>query len=85
MVFNGVFGIHYTPGGIVFSPTLPAGWGDATLSGFSYRKAAFTVRLHSSGNQIRAFSLDGRPQNQPLFPATLTGAHTVDITLGGRP
>jgi hypothetical protein len=83
MIHNGLFGMTFTPGGITFQPTLPAGWGDATLTGIAYRGAKFTVALHGSGTTVAAFRLDGANTAGNSVPATLTGTHTVDITLTG--
>ncbi|MFC9330292.1 ricin-type beta-trefoil lectin domain protein [Kitasatospora sp. NPDC057015] len=83
MIDNGLFGMTLTPGGITFQPTLPAGWGDATLSGVPYRAAKLTISLHGSGNTVAAFKLDGATTAGNSVPASLTGTHTVDITLTG--
>ncbi len=82
MVHNDLFGLRFGVDGLSFQPTLPAGWGDVTLAGVPYRGATLTVALHGAGNVVSAFKLDGTSQAASL-PATLTGAHTVDITLTG--
>jgi len=83
MVYEGLFGIGYTTSGLTFTPTLPTGWGDATLSHVTYRGADLTVRLHGAGNQVSDFRVDGTASASHTVPATLTGAHTIDITLTG--
>ncbi|GJF31335.1 glycogen debranching protein [Kitasatospora sp. NE20-6] len=83
MIHNGLFGMTFTSDGITFQPTLPAGWGDVTLSGVAYRGAKLTVSLHGSGNTVTAFKLDGATTAGTSVPASLTGTHTVDITLTG--
>lgn len=81
MIHAGLFGLRLTTEGIVLAPTLPAGFGDATLSGLAYRGASLTIALHGAGNLIGAFSIDGAPAEPASIPASLTGTHTIDITL----
>ncbi|MYS24014.1 alpha-L-rhamnosidase [Streptomyces sp. DvalAA-14] len=83
MIDNDLFGLNFTTGGITFKPTLPAGWGDATLSGVQYRGATLTIALHGAGNVVSSFKLDGAASTANSVPASLTGTHTVDITLTG--
>ncbi|MEE4540629.1 ricin-type beta-trefoil lectin domain protein [Streptomyces sp. V4-01] len=83
MIDTDLFGITFGTGGITFKPTLPAGWGDATLSGVSYRGATLNIALHGSGNVISSFKLDGVTTSGNSIPASLTGTHAVDITLSG--
>ncbi|WP_020016370.1 hypothetical protein [Promicromonospora sukumoe] len=87
MIHDGVFGLRPTPDGLDLAPVLPAGWGDATLSGLRYRDADLTVRLHGSGDRVRSFALDGVPQRlahgAARIPADLTGPHTLDVELTG--
>jgi hypothetical protein len=86
MVYNNLFGMRFSISGLTFQPTLPWGWGDATLAGVRYRGATLTVRLHGAGSTVSGFQVDGTPSATPAIPSTLTGTHTVDITLtGGRP
>lgn len=75
--------MKYGTGGLTLQPTLPAGWGDATLSGMPYRGATLTIALHGAGNVVSAFKLDGTATSNQTLPTTLTGTHTVDITLSG--
>ena len=82
MVHTGLFGLRYGDAGLTFAPTLPAGWGDVTLRNLRYRDADLTISLRGAGTAIRSVTVDGRPA-RPEIPATLTGAHTVEITLTG--
>ncbi|MCG8923062.1 glycosyl hydrolase family 65 protein [Lentzea sp. CC55] len=82
MVHTGLFGLRYGDAGLTFAPTLPAGWGDVTLRNLRYRDADLTISLRGAGTTIRSVTVDGRP-SRPEIPATLTGAHTVEITLTG--
>jgi len=81
MIYDDTFGMDFTTNGITFQPTLPAGWGDVTLTGVQYRGATLNISLHGSGNVISAFTLDGTTTSDTTIPTSLTGTHTVDITL----
>ncbi|MGW5349736.1 ricin-type beta-trefoil lectin domain protein [Streptomyces sp. NPDC004031] len=83
MIDTDLFGMKFTTGGISFQPTLPAGWGDTTLNGVTYRGATLNIALHGSGNTISSFKLDGTATSANSVPASLTGTHSVDITLSG--
>ncbi|MEV4050327.1 glycosyl hydrolase family 65 protein [Amycolatopsis sp. NPDC049688] len=84
MIHTGLFGLTFTGRGLSFTPHLPAGWGDVTLRNLRYRGATLTIALHGAGTTIRSVTVDGRAARAEL-PATLTGEHTVDITLTGAP
>ncbi|WP_406144656.1 MGH1-like glycoside hydrolase domain-containing protein [Streptomyces sp. NBC_01012] len=81
MIDNGLFGMEFGTDGIDFRPTLPAGWGDVTLNGVSYRDAELDISLHGSGNVISSFTLDGAETSANSVPASLSGKHDVEITL----
>lgn len=81
MLFKGLFGMEHTPSGISFSPLLPADWGSVTLSGLHVRGAELTLRLEGGGSEIQFFELDGQPQEQPVFPSSLSGAHEIKIIM----
>ncbi|ANZ40372.1 glycogen debranching protein [Lentzea guizhouensis] len=82
MVHSGLFGFRYGERGLAFAPNLPAGWGDVTLRNVRYRNADLTISLRGAGTTIRSVTIDGRPSSAEV-PATLQGAHTVEITLTG--
>lgn len=83
MIDSGLFGLHLGTGGLTIAPTLPAGWGDVTLSGLHYRGANLTVALHGAGTTIGSFTIDGQQEADHTVPVSLVGNHTVDITLTG--
>jgi hypothetical protein len=61
----------------------PAYRGDRTLSNLHYREAVLTVTVKGFGNGVASALLDGRAIPRAEFPARLTGAHTLEITLNG--
>jgi len=83
MVHTGLFGLTFGDQALAFTPDLPAGWGDVTLRGLRYRGADLTIALHGAGTAIRSFTVDGQAATGNTIPASLTGSHTVDITLTG--
>jgi hypothetical protein len=85
MIHTGLFGLTFTDGGLTFRPSLPAGWGDVTLRNLRYRAANLTIALHGAGTRVGSFTIDGRPAPGNAVPATLSGDHTVAITLTGAP
>ncbi|MGW4527215.1 MGH1-like glycoside hydrolase domain-containing protein [Amycolatopsis sp. NPDC004378] len=83
MVHSGLFGLTFTDHGLAFAPDLPAGWGEVTLRNLRYRAANLTIALHGAGTRIGSFTVDGRPAPGNAVPDTLTGDHTIAITLTG--
>ncbi|MBY8882813.1 MGH1-like glycoside hydrolase domain-containing protein [Actinacidiphila acidipaludis] len=84
MIDSGLFGMSFGDDGLTLRPTLPAGWGDVTLRGLHYRDADLTIVLHGAGTTVQSLTIDGkRVHGAATLPATLTGDHTVEITLTG--
>jgi hypothetical protein len=83
MIHTGLFGLTFTDRGLTFAPGLPAGWGDVTLRNLSYRAANLTISLRGAGTKVSSFTIDGKPAPGNAVPATLSGSHTVAITLTG--
>lgn len=70
---------------LTFAPCVPECLGgEIRIDGLCYRDAVLSVRIHGTGNIISTFSVDGVAQPDHSIPATVSGAHTVDITLVGR-
>ncbi|VVJ22376.1 Uncharacterised protein [Amycolatopsis camponoti] len=83
MIHTGLFGLTFTDRGLAFAPDLPAGWGDVTLRNLGYRAANLTITLRGAGTKIGSFTIDGRSAPGNAIPSTLSGSHTVAITLTG--
>lgn len=81
MVYEGMFGMRFSPDGIAFAPYLRSDWGDVSLSGIPYRDMTLDVNLTGTGSTIRTFKLDGIEQDAAFIPADLTGSHTIDIEM----
>jgi hypothetical protein len=83
--FRVLFGMRFRPDRLVFAPMVPPAYaGERTLSGLRYRGAVLTVTVRGSGDGVASARLDGRPVARAEIPATLTGAHTLEIEMNGR-
>ncbi|WP_165864695.1 DNRLRE domain-containing protein [Capsulimonas corticalis] len=80
MIYDGVFGMNFETNGIRFSPYLKSAWGNVSLSNLKYRNMNLKINLTGSGGMVSSFKLDGVSQ-LPFIPATLSGAHTIDIVM----
>ncbi|MEH0156768.1 glycogen debranching protein [Limibacter armeniacum] len=81
MVYKVLFGIHYHPDRITFTPAVPKAYdGAKTLTNFKYRNAVLNISLKGFGSKIKSFRLDGK-EAKPEFLANLSGEHTIDIEL----
>ncbi|HEX6746915.1 MAG TPA: hypothetical protein VF092_06425 [Longimicrobium sp.] len=80
-----LFGMRFRPDRLVFAPMVPPAYGgERTLSNLRYRGANLTVTVRGSGNGVASARLDGRPLARAEIPATLTGAHTLEIQMNGQ-
>lgn len=80
-----LFGMRFQPDRLVFRPRVPPGYaGERTLSNLRYRDATLAVTVRGHGDGVRSVRIDGRPAERAEVPATLTGAHTVEIEMNGR-
>ncbi len=81
LVYGGLFGMQFEEDGIRFEPHLPSSWGDCQVTGLTYRKARLNIALPGSGSQAIRFEIDGQPQDQAFFPATLVGEREISVRL----
>jgi hypothetical protein len=83
--FRVLFGMRFRPDRLSFAPMVPPAYaGERTLSNLHYRGATLTVTVRGSGDGVSSARLDGRPVAVAEIPATLTGAHTLEIEMNGR-
>ncbi|MPZ82398.1 MAG: hypothetical protein GEV28_19160 [Actinophytocola sp.] len=82
MVHYGLFGMSFDGTEIGFRPVVPAGLSRLRLSGLTHRGLTLEITITGSGTRIGSFAVDGAEQPRHAIPATLTGPHRVDITLG---
>lgn len=80
-----LFGMRFRPDRLAFEPMVPPAYaGERTLSNLRYRGAVLAVTVRGSGDGVASARLDGRPVARAEIPATLTGAHTLEIEMNGR-
>lgn len=80
-----LFGMRLEPDGLVFRPMVPPSYGGTReLRGLRYRGATLSVTVRGYGDGVAEVRLDGRSVPSAAVPATLTGAHSVEIVMNGR-
>lgn len=82
--FRVLFGMRLEPNRLVFRPMVPPSYGgERTLGGVRWRGAILTITVRGHGDGVASARLDGRPIARAEVPATLAGAHTIEITMNG--
>ncbi|MBR5899744.1 MAG: hypothetical protein IKZ14_09810 [Muribaculaceae bacterium] len=84
-LFRVFAGMEFDTDGIEFIPFVPAAIsGDKVISNFRYRDAVLDITVKGTGNQIASFEIDGTVCDEPHFPATMTGNHSIVITMANN-
>ena len=82
MVFRVYAGITFLPNGIELNPFIPVFLkGKKEIKGFKYRRAVLDITIEGTGNDIESIKVDDVSSHDNFIPATLTGYHTVHITM----
>ena len=83
ITFRTLMGIQYNnPEALTFAPVVPQTLrADRNIKGFRYRDAVLDITVKGYGDIIRSFKIDGELKDKPVFPADMTGNHTVEIIL----
>ena len=85
MVHRVFMGMSFEPDGIRFQPAVPKTYpGAKTLSNFKYRDATLNITVKGYGNRIASIQLDGKPLENAFLPASVSGAHKIDIVLANN-
>ncbi|HEU4560661.1 MAG TPA: hypothetical protein VFS20_22605, partial [Longimicrobium sp.] len=83
--YHVLFGMRFLADRLAFSPMVPPAYaGERTLSNLRYRGAVLTVTVRGHGDGVASARLDGRAIDRAEIPATLSGAHTLEIEMNGR-
>lgn len=82
IVHHVLFGIRFENDQLRFSPFVPdALKGNRKLQNFRYRNAVLNISMEGYGDEIASFLVDGKASGEHVFPAGLTGVHTIHIVL----
>ena len=80
-----LFGIRLEPDRMAFRPMVPPSYGgERTLRGLRYRGATLTVTVRGYGDSVSSAKLDGAPVAHAEALASLTGEHTLELTMNGK-
>ncbi len=80
-----LFGIRLEPDRMTFRPMVPPSYGgERTLRRLRYRGATLTVTVRGYGDGVARATLDGAPVARAEALASLTGAHSIEITMNGK-
>ena len=85
MTYRVLFGMRAEPDRLVLRPMVPKAYaGMRVLRGVRYRGATLDIRVLGTGSGVARAMLDGRVGARAEVPASLTGQHTIEITMDGR-
>lgn len=80
-----LLGMRLEPDRLVFRPMVPPTYGgERTLRGMRYRGATLDITVRGHGTTVAEMRLDGRVLDTAAVPATLTGRHTIELTMNGE-
>lgn len=78
-------GIQLGENAMTFRPVVPKVFKDGfTVSGLRYRNVVIDLTVSGYGSRIARFAVDGTETDRYSLPATLSGNHTVEITLANN-
>lgn len=80
-----LFGMRLHPDRLELRPMVPPSYaGERTLRGVRYRGARLAITVRGAGDGVAVVRLDGRTVPRAEIPATLAGAHRLEIEMNGR-
>ncbi|MCM1440402.1 MAG: hypothetical protein NC131_14535 [Roseburia sp.] len=85
MLLRGLAGISSTAERLEFHPFLTRGFNrPIRIENLRYRDVTLDVEISGTGDKIARFAVDSVETTDYFIPATLTGRHSVDITLANN-
>ncbi|MGO4821970.1 MULTISPECIES: alpha-L-rhamnosidase-related protein [unclassified Flavobacterium] len=82
MVYRVFMGMQFEEDRLVFAPVIPKSYsGTKTLQNFKYRNAILNITVKGFGNEIKSVLVDGIGVDKAEVAASLSGKHTVVITM----
>ncbi|MFL5561566.1 MAG: glycogen debranching protein [Gemmatimonadaceae bacterium] len=83
--YRTLFGMRLEPERLVFRPMVPPSYGGVRrLGDMHYRGATLDITVRGYGDAVVSTKLDGKTVRRAEVSATLTGAHTVELTMNRR-
>jgi hypothetical protein len=80
-----LFGMRLEADRLSFRPMVPPSYrGERALRGVHYRQSTLTITVRGFGDSVRSVRLDGARSPRAEVMATLTGAHSIELTMNGR-
>ncbi len=84
MVVYGLLGVKIDEQGICFSPCVPVGLHQLTLSNLKYRDAVLQIKVNGNGSTIKNIMIDGKPSKLASFNKDIEGIHTIEINVANN-
>lgn len=81
MVWNGLAGMNFEEGKVVFKPFMPVGVNSLELTNLRYGKMTLNIKLEGEGTKIKDFKWNGVSTDNYEIPQTLTGVQNVSIVM----
>ena len=83
ITFRTLIGINYDgPDALWFAPVVPKALkAERKVTGFKYRDAVLDICVKGYGDVISSFMVDGQLMDEPIFSASQSGNHTIEIVL----
>jgi glycogen debranching enzyme len=82
MIHTGLLGMTFAHDEIRFRPVVPGLFSTVRLTGLRHRDLTLEVTITGTGRDIADFRVDGVTRTDHAIPATWTGTHHVDMTIG---
>lgn len=85
MNYRVLMGMAFEPDRMEFHPLIPENYkGTYTLDNLHYRSGIYSIIVKGFGDEIASFKIDGKEDGTYAILTSLTGHHTIVITLNGK-
>lgn len=85
MVHRVFMGMQFSEAGISFEPVIPKAYaGQKRLENFPYRNAVLDIIVSGYGNRTEKVLLDGKPLENNILPADISGTHKIEILMANN-
>lgn len=77
-----IAGLNFLADGIEIMPHVPSCFtGSKTIKGLKCHRATLDITIDGTGNNVKSITLDGNAVEGNFIAATLTGHHTINVTV----